>query len=203
MGTGQSGEGIRGREKIGGGVSGPVEKDQESARESDARPACRFRAHARTPIGGATLWIARDRGGQSRDATHLHAFFRRLPKRATRTYDVSPAAELSGREEVGRIRRRSSVAARKTAVKAVQKSEREGHLSLGRGRGRSSRRRRSNRPGISQAKGPRPRFDFWRETPRASAEGIAISGKRTEGRQQRGSIDPAERCAHVRYRCRL
>jgi hypothetical protein len=161
------------------------------------------RLKGRTPIGGATLWIARDRRGQSRDATPLHAFFRRLPKRATRTYDLSPVAELSGRKGVGRIHRRSSVAAAKIAVTGARKLEREGHLSLGRGRGRSSRRRRSNRPGISQAKGPRPRFHFWRETPRASAEGIAISGKRTEGRQQRGSIDPAERCAHVRYRRRL
>jgi hypothetical protein len=113
-----------------------------------------------------------------------------------------PQAELSG-EGRGRIRRRSSIAARKTAVTGAQKSEREGHLSLGRGRGRSTRRRRSNRPGNSQVKGPRPRFEVWREALHASAEGIAISGKRTEGRQQRGSIDPAERCAHVRYRCRL
>ena len=103
----------------------------------------------------------------------------------------------------GRIRRRSSVAASKTALTGVQKSQRERHLSLGRGRGRSTRCRRSNRPGNSQVKGPQPRFEIWREALRASAEGIAFSGKRTEGRQQRGSIDPVERCAHVRYRCRL
>jgi len=38
----------------------------------------------RTPIGAAALWIARDRRGQIRDAIHTHAFFRRLPRRATR-----------------------------------------------------------------------------------------------------------------------
>ena len=43
------------------------------------------------------------------------------------------------------------------------------------------RRRRSNRPGNSQAKGPPPAFIFWKEAPKVSADGITISGKDTEG----------------------
>jgi hypothetical protein len=62
-----------------------------------------------------------------------------------------PQAELSG----GGTRSHSSPLVgrgEKDRRTGVQRSEREGHLSLGRGRGRSTRRRRSNRPGNSQVK---------------------------------------------------
>lgn len=73
------------------------------------------------------------------------------------------------------------------------------------------RRRRSNRPGNSQAEGPCD-TTFWRVALRAPADGIAISGKRTEGAlnrtghpevgaflcrmQQFSSVSP--RCFHER-----
>src|ERR1700722_18996174 len=48
------------------------------------------------------------------------------------------------------------------------------------------RRRRSNRPGNSQANGPRDVDSIWKETPRgfgpdASADGIILSGTATDG----------------------
>ena len=52
--------------------------------------------------------------------------------------------------------------------------------------GHRRRRRRSNRPGNSQAKGPRDEDSIWKEAPRAfdltvSADGIILSGTATDG----------------------
>ena len=52
--------------------------------------------------------------------------------------------------------------------------------------GFESRRRRSNRPGNSQANGPRDFDSIWKETPKGfgpdvSADGIILSGKATDG----------------------
>src|SRR5690242_4745918 len=86
------------------------------------------------------------------------------------------------------------------------------------------RRRRSNRPGNSQAKGPRDEDNIWKETPRVSltvsADGMILSGTATDGasmvrsgdgsRRPRGPHDACARCrkpaethAASRFACRL